>query len=102
MGADEEPGGRLAVEGERRRRNDPGPVRSIEATRADYADHGPVAAGRPCLRKSLAALLRASGRVCRRLCPRVVQTDSPRHGPQGALSRPTHPGGNADLAGPDP
>src|SRR6516165_7218974 len=102
MGADEEPGRRLAVEGERSRRNDSGPVRSIEAAGPDHADHGFVAAGRSGLRKDLAALLRASGRVRRRLCPRLVQTDAPRYGPEGTLPRPARPARGTDLARPGP
>ena len=61
--------------------HDPGRVRPVEASRADHADHGPLAALRPCLRKDFTALLRASGSVRRRVCPRVVQADAPRHGP---------------------
>ena len=40
-----------------------------------------VAAVRPGLREDLAALLRASGPVRRRVCPRLVQAHAPRHGP---------------------
>ncbi len=61
-----------------------------------------VAALRPGLREDLAALLRASGPVRRRLRPRLVQADAPRHGPDRALSRPAGAEGGADLAGPDP
>ena len=68
----------------------------------DHADHRPLAALRPGLRKDLAALLRASGSVRRRVRPRVVQADAPRHGPDRALSRPARAEGDADLAGPDP
>ena len=102
MGADEEPGRRLAVEGERRRCHDPGRARQVEEACADHADHGPVAAARPGLREDLAALLRASGPVRGRVCPGVVQADAPRHGPDRALSRPARAEGDADLAGPDP
>jgi catalase-peroxidase len=52
---------RLAVSGEGRRRNDPGPLRPLDAARADHAGHRPLASVRPRLRKDLTALLRASG-----------------------------------------
>ena len=103
MGADEEPGRRVAVEGEGRR----------SATIPDAYDkskkHVPtmlttdlVAAVRPGLREDLAALLRASGPVRRRVRPRLVQAHAPRHGPDRALPRPARAEGDADLAGPDP
>ena len=57
MGADEEPGRRLSVDGERRHCHDSGRLRSVEAARADHAGHGPVLAGRSDLREDLAALL---------------------------------------------
>ena len=86
----------------RGRRHDAGCARPVEASRAVHADHGPLAAVRPGLRKDLAALLRASGSVRGRVCPGVVQADAPRHGPDRALSRPARSEGDADLAGPDP
>ena len=90
MGADEEPGRCASVDAEERRRgrHDSGRPRSVEASRADHADHRPLAAVRPGVREDLAALLRASGPVRRRLRPGVVQADAPRHGPARALSRP--------------
>src|SRR5262245_20123077 len=63
MGADEEPSWRLSVEGERRRRHGPGRLRQVEEACADHADHRPLAAVGPCLRKDLETLLRASGSV---------------------------------------
>ena len=54
------------------------------------------------LREDFAALLRASGPVRGRVCPRVVQAHAPRHGPDPAISRPARSEGDADLAGPDP
>ena len=45
MGADEEPGRRHSVEGERRRRHDPGRLRQVEEACADHADHGPRRCG---------------------------------------------------------
>src|SRR5215510_7641687 len=102
MGADEEPSRRLSVEGERRRRHDPGRLRQVEEASADDADDRPLAAVGSCLRKDLEALLRASGSVRRRVCAGVVQAHAPRHGADPSLSRPARPEGNTDLAGPDP
>ncbi len=102
MGAGEEPGRRLSVEGQGRGSHDPGRPRHVEEACADHADHGPVAAVRPGLREDLAPLLRASGSVRRRVCPRVVQAHPSRHGPDRALPRPARSEGRADLAGPDP
>src|SRR5512146_1536663 len=102
MGTDEEPGRRQAVEGKGRASQHPGCVRQVEEACADDADHGPVAALRPGLRKDLAALLRASGPVRGRVCPRLVQTHAPRYGANPALSRPARAEGNTDLAGFDP
>ena len=80
----------------------PGRPRQVEEACADHADHGPLAAARPGLREDLAALLRASGPVRGRVCPRVVQAHAPRHGPDRALPRPARPQRDLDLAGPDP
>src|SRR5215831_17881733 len=102
MGADEEPGRRLSVEGERRCRHDPGRLRQVEEACADHADHGPLAAHGPGLREDLEALLRASGSARGRVCPGVVQAHAPRHGADPSLSRPARPEGNTDLAGPNP
>src|SRR5258708_20619550 len=102
MGADEEPSRRLSVEGEKRRRNDSGRLRQGEEACADHADHGPLAADGPDPREDLAALLRASGSACGRVCPGVVQAHAPRHGADPSLSRPACPEGNTDLARPDP
>ena len=81
MGADQEPGRREAVEGEGGGSHHPGRLRQVEEACADHADDGPVAAVRPGLREDLAALLRASGPVRGRVCPRLVQAHAPRHGP---------------------
>ena len=75
------PAGAQAVEGEKCRSHHPGRLRQVEEACADHADHGPLAAARSGLREDLAALLRASGPVRGRLCPRVVQAHAPRHGP---------------------
>ena len=80
----------------------PGRLRHVEEACADHADDGPVAAVRPGLREDLAALLRASGPVRGRVCPRLVQAHAPRHGSDRALPRPARAEGDADLAGPDP
>ena len=56
----------------------------------------------PAYEKISRRFLREPGPVRRRLRPRVVQADPPRHGPARALSRPGGPGRGADLAGPDP
>src|SRR5260370_19040045 len=102
MGADEEPSRCLSVEGKRRRRHDPGPLRQIEEACADHAHHGPLAAHGPGLREDLEALLRASGSAYGRVCPGVVQPPPPAHWADPSLSRPARPEGNTDLARPDP
>ena len=101
MGADQEPGRRAPVAAEERRRcrHRTGRPRRLEATRAEHADHRPVAAIRSGLREDLAALPRESGPVRGRVRPRLVQADAPRHGSALALSRPGSAGRRADLAG---
>ena len=74
---------------------------ALQTHRAVHADHRPRPAGRPCLRENLAALPRESRSVRRRLRPRVVQADAPRHGPARALSRPGGARRRTHLAGPD-
>ena len=74
-------------------------VRRRQARAAD-ADHGPRAALRPDLRADLPPLRRRPGRVRRRVRPRLVQADPPRHGPDRPLPRPRGPVRGADLAGP--
>ena len=56
----------------------------------------------PIYRSIGKAVPREPRRVRRRVRPRVVQADAPRHGASFALSRPGSPGGRADLAGPRP
>ena len=58
MGTDEEPGrcAPVEAEGRRRRRYRAGCARPVQASRALHADHGPLPAVRPCLRKDFAAL----------------------------------------------
>ena len=86
----------------RRRRYGAVCARPVKASRAIHADHRPLLAVRPCLRKDFKALLRESGSVRRRLRPGVVQADAPRHGSALALSRPGGSRGGAALAGPRP
>ena len=71
MGTDEEPGrcASVAAEGWRRRRHGAGCPRPVEASRAGHADHGPLPAVRPGLRKDLAALHAR------------IRTSSPTHSP---------------------
>src|SRR5215475_2073359 len=100
MGADQEPGRGLAVEGQGRPCHGARCLRQVKEARADYADDGPVAAARPDLRKDLEALLRASGSVRGRVRPRVVQAHAPRYGTDPSVPRPARAEGNPDLAGP--
>ena len=88
--------------GDCRRRYRAGSARPVKASLPRYADHGPLPAVRPCLRKDLTALLREPGSACGRLRPGVVQADAPRHGPAPALSRPGSSGRRAHLARPHP
>ena len=90
MGTDEEPGrcASMETEARRRRRHRAGCARPVEASRAVDADHRPRAAVRSGLREDLAALPREPGSVRRRVRPRVVQADPPRHGSARALPRP--------------
>ena len=70
------------------RAHDSGRPRPVEEAPADD-DHGrPVAALRPDLRAHLAPLPQGSAGFRRRLRPRLVQADPPRHGAQGPLPRP--------------
>ena len=59
----------------------PGPDDGLGQAPPDDADHRPVAALRPGLRADLAPLPREPGGVRRRVRPRLVQADPPRHGP---------------------
>ncbi len=54
----------------RRRRYGAGCARSVKASRAIHADHGPLLAVRPCLRKDFTALLRASASSSQTRLPR--------------------------------
>ena len=102
MGTDQEPGRCASVDTEewRRRRYGAGCARSVKASCALHADHGPRLAVRPCLRKDFTALLRASGSVRRRVRAGVVQADAPRHGADRALPWPARSEGAAALARP--
>jgi hypothetical protein len=76
-------------------------MRTIRRRSTADDDHGrPVAALRPGLREDLAPLPPEPAGVRRRLRPRLVQADAPRHGPACALPRPAGAEGSADLAGP--
>src|SRR5580700_1025685 len=87
MGTDEKPRRCASVDTNkwRRQRYSAGCARSVETSRALYADYGFVFEIRPGLRKDFAALLRASGSVRGRVCAGVVQADAPRHGSDRAL-----------------
>ena len=74
----------------------------VQASRADHADHRPLAAHRPGLREDLETLPREPGPVRRRVREGVVQADAPRHGADHALPRPAGPGRAAVVAGPRP
>ena len=87
-------------QGRRRCGHVPGSRRGRRGSPADDAHHRPVPALRPGLRADLAPVPRAPRRVRRRLRPRVVQADPPRHGPGPALPRPRGAHGGAALAGP--
>ena len=106
---------RVGADGERRRAANSGGRRTArgsdmvplaarpdQAPRAADADHRPLAPLRPRVREDLAPLRRGPGGVRRRLRPRLVQADPPRHGAGGALPRAGGAGRGADLAGPDP
>ena len=58
----------------------PGPIEPVGPASPDDAHDRPRAPVRPGLRADLAALPRAPGRARRRVRPRVVQADAPRHG----------------------
>jgi catalase-peroxidase len=82
------------------RAHDPRRARPQQEAPADD-DHGrPVAALRPDLREDRAPLPPEPRRVCRRLRPRLVQADPPRHGPQGRYLGPEVPA--EDLIWQDP
>ena len=104
MGTDEESGRRASVDTEKWCGQIYGArcARSVEASRALHADHGPRLAVRPCLRKDFAALLRASGSVSGRVCSGMVQADAPRHGADLALPWSARSKGGAAVARPCP
>src|ERR1700733_9643831 len=102
MGTDEESGRCASVDTEKWRRQGYGAgcARSVKASRALYADHGPCVAARPRLRKDFTALLRASRSVRGRICTGVVQADAPRYGTDRALSWPAGSEGGLSVARP--
>ena len=65
--------------------------RRLAAARADDADHGPGAEGRPDLRADREALPRAPGPARRRVREGLVQAPAPRHGSGLPLPRPVGP-----------
>ena len=71
-----------------------------QVAQAHHADHRPDAALRPRVRQDLQALLREPAGLRRRLRPRLVQADPPRHGPEGSLPGSRGAEGRPDLAGP--
>ncbi len=75
--------------------------RSLEEAAADDAHHRPFASPRSGLREDFAALLGESRPVRRRLRPRMVQADAPRHGTARPLSRPGSARRGTALAGSD-
>ena len=92
VGADEEPGRRAPVDA---RRTAPAPNtvpdahRPDQAPRADDADHRHRAARAiPAYEKISRRFLENPDAVRRRLRPRLVQADPPRHGPARPLPRP--------------
>ena len=101
VGADQEPGRRLPVgaEGRRRGRHRPGPDRSGGPAAADHADDRSVAPVRPGLRADLTALPRTSRGARGRLRAGLVQADPPRHGADRSLPRARGPERGIDLAG---
>src|ERR1700733_2443445 len=100
MGTDEESGRRASVDAEKWRRQGYGAgcARSLKASRTIDADHGPRLAVRSGLRKDFAALPRAPGSICGRVCQSMVQADAPRHGTDPALPWPARSEGTSDLA----
>ena len=81
--------------------HDPGRPQPFEETPA-YDDHRrPVTAVRPDLRTHRAALSQRPAGIRRRICPRLVQIDTPRHGAALPLSWPGSPERATDLARPD-
>ena len=104
VGADEEPRRCAPVDaqGPRREGHRARRTRSLPAPRPDD-DHGRHGhAHGPGLREDLAPLHGEPEGACRRLRPRLVQADAPRHGPAHPLPGPAGAEGGADLAGPDP
>ncbi len=76
--------------------------RQVPAGRSCHADHRPLPAVGPCLRKDFPALPGESGSVRGRVRPGVVQADAPGHGPARPLPRPGGSRGGAHLAGSHP
>ena len=90
------------AEGRRRGQHGARPRGRLAHPPADHADHRPGPALRPGLRADLPPVPREPRPVRRRVRPRLVQADAPRHGPDPALPRPARPAGDAAVAGPGP
>ena len=85
-----------------RRGHRAGSAGPVEVARPGDADHGPRPAHGPDLRAHLASVPGEPAGVHRRLRPRVVQTDPPRHGSGVPVPRPGGSFRGTDLAGPGP
>ena len=101
VGAHQEPGRRLAVAAQARRRGRHGPrrARPRQAACARHAHHRHRAEDRPGLREDRPALPGEPRRVRPGVRPRVVQADPPRHGPALSLPRSGGARGRVHLAG---
>ena len=104
VGAHEEPGRRAPVDPDRPGRGDaPSPTRTTRRRPTRRRCSRPTCAAlRPGLRADLAPLPREPGRVRRRVRPRLVQADPPRHGPESRYLGPEVPAEELHLAGPGP
>ena len=102
VGAEEEPGRRLAVgAGQHQGRRQAGRRRgSVDPPQPDHDRRRHGDEDGPGLSQDLRALPQGPGLLLRGLRARLVQADAPRHGAEGALHRPRGAEGRPDLAGP--
>ena len=101
VGAHAQPGRRPPVAPDQRRRRRHGAAGALERpSRAAHADERPGAAHRSRVRRHLAPLQGRPRGVRRRVRPRLVQADAPRHGSDRPLPRTRGAGRGAALAGP--
>jgi catalase-peroxidase len=77
-----------------------GCARPVKASRSIHADHRPLLAVRPCVRKDFKTLPPESGSARRRLRQGLVQADAPRHGAHLPLPWPARSGAAAAVSGP--